>query len=417
LVKVREGPPEAADLPETPISAESRPDPGRNKILYVVGSLDVGGTERHLALLAPRLKRMGWQPVIYCLSRPGEQATEVRQAGVQVISAPFPIVSGQGWIFTRALKLALSTLKLLWVMLTSRPRIAHFFLPVAYLLGAPSAILGRIPIRIMSRRSLNDYQANRPLFRQCELRLHKHMTAILGNARSIVRELIEDEHCAADRVALIYNGIDTSPFAKRREPHDELVLITVANLIAYKGHAYLLAALGQIASSLPPRWSLLCVGRDDGIGAALAQQARDLGIGDSVKLLGARRDIPALLAGADIGILAPHLNEGFSNSILEGMAGGLPMVVTDVGGNAEAVVDGTTGLVVPPRDTHALGSAILKLAQDLRLRQSMGEAGRERVERYFTIDRCVANYARLYAGLLEGKSLAAIAGLDTALPR
>jgi glycosyltransferase involved in cell wall biosynthesis len=417
LVKVREGPSEAADLPEAAISAESRPDPRRNKILYVVGSLDVGGTERHLALLAPRLKRMGWEPAIYCLSRPGEQATEVRQAGVQVISAPFPIVSGQGWIVTRALKLALSTLKLLWVMLTSRPQIAHFFLPVSYLLGAPSAIFARIPIRIMSRRSLNDYQAAHPSFRTCELRLHKHVRAILGNARSIVRELIEDEHCPADRVALIYNGIDTSPFAKRREPHDELVLITVANLIAYKGHAYLLAALGQIASALPPRWSLLCVGRDDGIGVALAQQARDVGIGDKVKFLGARTDIPALLAGADVGILAPHLNEGFSNSILEGMAAGLPMVVTDVGGNAEAVIDGVTGLVVPPRNADALGSAILKLAQDARLRQSMGEKGRKRVERYFTIDRCVANYARLYAGLLQRKSPADIAGLDTAPPR
>jgi glycosyltransferase involved in cell wall biosynthesis len=417
LVKVREGPSEAADLPETAISAESRPDPGRNKILYVVGSLDVGGTERHLALLAPRLKRMGWEPVIYCLARPGEQASEVGQAGVPVLSGPFPIISGQGWLATRGLKLALSTLKLLWVMLTARPQIAHFFLPAAYLLGAPSALLVRIPIRIMSRRSLNDYQAAHPMFRTCELRLHKHMTAILGNARSIVRELIEDEHCPADRVALIYNGIDTSPFAKQREPHDELVLITVANLIAYKGHAHLLAALGQIASALPPRWSLLCVGRDDGIGFALAQQARDVGISDKVKLLGARTDIPALLAGADVGVLVPHLNEGFSNSILEGMAASLPMVVTDVGGNAEAVIDGVTGLVVPPHDAHALGNAILKLAQDARLRQSMGEAGRKRVERYFTIDRCVVNYARLYAGLLQGKSPAAIAGLDTAPPR
>jgi glycosyltransferase involved in cell wall biosynthesis len=95
------------------------------------------------------------------------------------------------------------------------------------------------------------------------------------------------------------------------------------------------------------------------------------------------------------------------------MAAGLPMVVTDVGGNAEAVIDGVTGLVVPPGDAAALGNAILKLAQDARLRQSMGEAGRKRIERYFTIDRCVANYARLYAGLLQGKLPADIVGLDT----
>ena len=407
---MREVPTEAVGLPETVGSGEFEPNLGQNKILYVIGSLDVGGTERHLVLLAPQLKRMGWEPVIYCLTGPGQQASQVRQAGVPVISAPFPIVSGQGWLAARALKLALSGLKLLWLMLSTRPQIAHFFLPVAYLIGAPLALFARIPIRIMSRRSLNDYQAAHPAFRGGELRLHRYMTAILGNAPSIVRELIEDEHCSPERVALIYNGIDTAPFGIPRERHGKL-LITVANLIAYKGHADLLAALGRIAGAMPLGWSLLCVGRDDGIGAALKQQTRDLGIEDHVRFLGARTDVPALLADADIGILASH-EEGFANAILEGMAASLPMVVTDVGGNAEAVVDGVTGLVVPPRDADALGSAILKLALDDRSRRSMGEAGRKRVERYFTIERCAANYSRLYSSLLKGKSPAEVAGLD-----
>jgi glycosyltransferase involved in cell wall biosynthesis len=148
----------------------------------------------------------------------------------------------------------------------------------------------------------------------------------------------------------------------------------------------------------------------------LEQQASDIGIEGNVKLLGARNDIAALLADADIGVLASH-EEGFANAILEAMAAGLPMIVTDVGGNAEAVVNGVTGLVVPPRDADALGQAILKLAQDARSRQNMGEEGYKRVERYFTIDRCVANYARLYAGLLQGKSPVAIAGLDSTPPR
>src|SRR4029079_17142928 len=100
-----------------------------------------------------------------------------------------------------------------------------------------------------------------------------------------------------------------------------------------------------------------------------------LGIEENIKLLGARTDIAALLAAADIGVLASH-EEGFANSILEGMASGLPMIVTDVGGNAEAVVNGVTGLVVPPRDARALGSAILKLALDPEFLRTMGDAGR-----------------------------------------
>ena len=243
------------------------------------------------------------------------------------------------------------------------------------------------------------------------------MTAILGNSQRVVQELIAEGGCPPSRVALIYNGIDASAFATERPPIEArkdarpLVLITVANLIPYKGHSDLVAALGELDRSLPRPWSLVCVGRDDGIGARLKQQARAFGIEQNVKLLGARADIAALLAAADIGILASH-EEGFANSILEGMAAGLPMVVTDVGGNAEAVIDGLTGLVVPPRDPSALGAAILKLALDGDLRRTMGDAGRERVEKYFSIDRCVANYARLYAGLSKGKCPADIAGLD-----
>ena len=139
-----------------------------------------------------------------------------------------------------------------------------------------------------------------------------------------------------------------------------------------------------------------------------------LGIEDNIKLLGARSDIVSLLAAADLGVLSSH-EEGFANSILEGMAAGLPMIVTDVGGNAEAVVNGVTGLVVPPRNANALGAAILKLALDAELRRTMGRAGRERVAKYFGIDRCVANYAHLYAGLGRGERPAAIVGLDPPL--
>ena len=92
------------------------------------------------------------------------------------------------------------------------------------------------------------------------------------------------------------------------------------------------------------------------------------------------------------------------------------MVVTDVGGNAEAVVHGVTGLVVRPRDANALGKAILELASDYGLRRRMGDAGRARVQEYFGIDRCVANYARMYSGLLKGRPPAEIAGLTTAQP-
>ena len=106
--------------------------------------------------------------------------------------------------------------------------------------------------------------------------------------------------------------------------------------------------------------------------------------------------LTALLEAADFGVLPSRANEGFSNAILELMRAGLPMIVTDIGGNAEAVVDGETGFVVPAADPAALAAALLRLAQDPALRRKLGEAGRERLAKHFTLADCVAKYRALY---------------------
>ena len=172
-----------------------------------------------------------------------------------------------------------------------------------------------------------------------------------------------------ERLGLIYNGdrpgrLRGPPARLARSarasasPPTALVLTTPANLIPYKGHADLLDALARVAGQLPPDWVLLCAGRDDGAGPALRARAQALGFAERVRWLGLRDDVPALLVASDVGILASH-EEGFSNSVLEGMAAGVAMIVSDVGGNAEAVQHGVSGCVVPPRDPAALGAAIL----------------------------------------------------------
>ncbi|MBV8697006.1 MAG: glycosyltransferase, partial [Bradyrhizobium sp.] len=134
------------------------------------------------------------------------------------------------------------------------------------------------------------------------------------------------------------------------------------------------------------------------------------GLESHISLLGVRSDIPDLLNASDVAILASH-QEGFSNAIIEGMQAGLPVIVTDVGGNAEAVASGETGLVVAPRDPDALAAAILRLASDGELRQRYGAAGRRRVAVHFSLEACVAAYEALYRGLLAGKTPAEIAQL------
>ncbi|NWG24074.1 MAG: glycosyltransferase [Pseudorhodoplanes sp.] len=397
--------------------------PGRRTIVYVTMSLDTGGTEKHLSLVVPRLRDHGWTPIVYCLWRRGAFAAVLEQAGIEVIGRDAPDRAARDWK-RDGLHLARAWLRLARLVARRKPQIMHFFLPLAYMLGAPLAILLRVPVKVMSRRSLNIYQGGQSAVHRVECWLHARMNAVVANSRRVARDLIDSEGCPPDKVGLIYNGTDLSavsavapadgPGESKAAP--SLTLIIVANLIPYKGHADLLTALGGIASQLPQGWRLLCAGRDEGCGQQLIEQAGQLGIGANVHFLGERSDVPRLLRTADIGILCSH-QEGFSNAVIEGLAAGLPMVVTDVGGNAEAVADGETGLVVPPRDPAALGRAILALAAEPDRRRSMGRAAREDAVRRFSIESCVDRYDRLYRGLMDHKLPGEIEGLRVTLSR
>ena len=381
-------------------------------VFCVIGSLDVGGAERHLVQVLPRLDRKRWTPVIYCLTQRGSLAEEMEAKGVQVLTSALDPPPKGGSQVRRALWVAATTVKLAATMRSLNPAIAHFFLPAAYILGAPAALLARIPVRIMSRRSLNEYHAGHRFLRLVERSLHPTMSAILGNSRSVIQQLHREEGISKDRLGLIYNGIDVNPFVptgtriamrERLSISDQaIVFVIVANLIPYKGHSDLFAAFGIAKQRLARNWRLLVVGRDDGIGEDLRALTKRLHIEENVIFLGARDDVPELLWSADVGILSSH-QEGFSNAILEGMAAGLPMIVSNVGGNAEAVVDQATGYVVASRNPEQFAAAIERLAGDDGLRKSMGAKSKIRVQQEFTLESCVRRYEQVYEALLQGR--------------
>jgi glycosyltransferase involved in cell wall biosynthesis len=389
--------------------AETNSDSSRApQILFVTSSLQIGGTERHLAAITPALVKLGWSISVYSLTGSGALRDEMQDKGVEVFVPPLRFA-----MFNHLPQFILGGAHLFNVIRRRRPTIVHFFLPAAYLVGAPLAVFSSVPVRIMSRRSLNAYQQSYPLAMKFERRLHGKMTAILGNSRSVVRELNQLEDVPASRLGLIYNGVDTTRFTNTGPPkatrdalglgQETLAIVMVGNLIPYKGHGDLVAALGLAAPNLPEDWRLLLVGRDFGVAAGLREQAAKLGIEDKIMFLGVRHDVPEILNACDIGVLCSH-QEGFSNAILEGMAAGLPMIVTDVGGNAEAVVDGKTGIVVPPQDPCLLAAAIERLAKDQSLRASLGNAARDRVAEHFSLERSIKAYDALYRALLAGTS-------------
>jgi glycosyltransferase involved in cell wall biosynthesis len=375
-------------------------------VLFVISSLAVGGTEKHLASVSTVLRDTGWDVSVYSITGEGHLAGALRAGGVNVILPPL----AKGATARRMFRFPVVMLHLLFVLLRGRFAIVHFFLPEAYLVGAPLALLARIRLLIMSRRSLNRYQDRYPVSGWFERRLHGRMSAVTGNSRSVLREL-EAEGVAPERLGLIYNGLDRDAKISVDREHlraamgvgeATLVFVIVANLIPYKGHLDLIRAFGEAASGMPADWRLWIAGRDDGLGPEIKTLAVSLGIDDKLSFLGARDDVPDLLNASDIGLLSSH-EEGFSNAILEGMRAGLPMIVTDVGGNAEAVLDGETGLVVPARDPTAFAGAILRLASDRELRISLANQARRRIEERFTLTACVGAYDAMYRGLLAGR--------------
>ena len=375
------------------------------RVLVVAPRLEAGGAEIHLARILPPLRRAGLDISLFSTSRGGRLEQDLIATGVPVIGA-----EATGAHPMHSLRTAYGLRR---EIRKSRPDVLHFFLPEPYLVGSLAAAgLGGM-IRIMSRRSLAVYQRNHPILAKVERHLHRSMNALIGNSSAVAAQLIAE--CGdPDKVGVIHNGIELSPppgpqtrTARRREldiREDAFVIAIIANLIPYKGHADLLAALASARGRLRGAWRLMVIGRDEGIGEDLKRQAEALGIGPNVLWLGERSNPQELLAAADLGVLPSH-QEGFSNSLIEKMAQGLPVVATRVGGNSDAILDGESGWLVPVAEPTVLGDAIATLYEDPGLRARMGAAARKRVECFFTLEACVRRYLNLYIGIAAGRAV------------
>jgi len=374
------------------------------KIMIIIGSLDVGGTERHLCQLLPLLHGKNFEFTVVAIRQRGLLASKLDKVGIEVLCPVLPLWSKQ----LRLLNIFCAFVWLALLIRKRKPDIVHTFLPTAYILGGLCATLLKVPIRVMSRRSLNLYQESHPISKKLEYWLHRKMHMLIGNSMAVVAELRQETVSSTGRIQLILNGIDTSPFqhakssvqvrSQLKVPQGALLILCIANLIPYKGHSDLLEALFEIHPQLPDPWRLLCIGRDDGPLEKLQEKTKQFKLDNNVVWLGPRSDVPDLLCAGDIGVLPSH-QEGLSNAVLEGMAAGIPMVVTNTGGNPELVVHGKSGLLVPVKAPRKLGEAILMLAHDKNMRSTMGAAARERQTKHFSLDACVSGYRSAYTSL------------------
>ena len=381
----------------------------RRDILFIIPALEIGGAELQLAAVASRLVQNGWNVSVYSLAGAGSLATELKSNKVSVFIPPLRGVRDSRLRVNSILRRVLISAHLIFLLMKLRPFIVHFRLPPAYLIGAPLAIITGVPVRVMSRHSLNLYQRGRPLSRIAERILHRRMHAVIAVSLSVLGELQDKEGVPANRLGVIYNGVDHTRFLdvpvertilELGLNRNTFVMVIVANLIPYKGHSDLLQAIALAKPDLPDDWRLLIVGRDEGIGEQLRDLSKRLSIEQRVSFLGERTDVVPILCCSHVGIVCSH-QEGFSIATIEGMAAGLPMIVTDVGGLSELIVDGESGLVVPAKEPLNLAKAIGRLANDPQLRVRLGHAGKRRAEQKFSLETTVSQYERLYLGLCK----------------
>ena len=241
-------------------------------------------------------------------------------------------------------------------------------------------------------------------------------------SHDLARWLEQDVGVSRRRITTIHNGVDLRRFtpgdrAQARRAlglsAEAFVVGTVGRLDPVKDQAALIRAVASIqdagprASQQAGRRAVTVVIAGDGpCRAGLEVAARESGLGERVRLIGQHDDVPGLLRALDVFAL-PSLGEGISNAILEAMAAGCPVVATAVGGNPELVVDDETGAIVPAGQVEALAAAIARYAAEPALAAAHGRAGRARAEREFDLERMLAAYRDLYAGVLARRRPAA----------
>lgn len=363
------------------------------RVALVVGQLHVGGAERQLFELARHLDRSRHEPLVVCLSRVVDPyAGRLREAGVEVAVLPRRR-SGDPF---RVAALAV-------FLRRRRVDLAHSFLLAANAYTwAASRLAGGVPYIASSRTCI-------PPVGRWRWRVHQRAfraaSAIVANARNVAEFTRALYGLPSGRLHVIPNGVPIERFARGagREaargrwgiPADALVVGTLGRLSAEKNLELFLRMASRVASNDPGMRTRFLVVGDGPVRSELGALSTRLELDGRVLFAGEQADVPAAMAAMDLFVLTSD-TEGMPNAVMEAMASSLPVVATRVGGTPELVEDGLTGRLVPRGDLETLCERVVSLLEDAATRGRMGEAGREKMAREYSVAAMVSATSRLY---------------------
>jgi sugar transferase (PEP-CTERM/EpsH1 system associated) len=374
-------------------------------IAHLIYRLDVGGLENGLVNLINGIPAEHFRHAIICLTGYTEFRRRIRRSDVPLFALEKPPGNSPVTQFK------------LWRLLKQlRPDILHTR-NLAALEGTLAAALAGVPVRIHGEhgRDVGDFDGSNRKFERLRRLFKPFVHQYIALSKDLERYLCERIGVPPAKVTQLYNGVDTErfhPTRDGREPlpaqdfasSDAFVIGTVGRMQPVKDQLTLARAFVLLLQMAPrtgrsPR--LVMVG-DGPLREHVAAILNQAGAGKFAWLAGERDDVPRLMRGLDLFVL-PSLAEGISNTVLEAMASGLPVVATAVGGNPELVADGRTGTLVPPADPQAMAQAMLGYCTDADECRRQGREARISAERDFSMTAMVDGYLAVYDRMLHRK--------------
>ncbi|HKS41779.1 MAG TPA: glycosyltransferase [Blastocatellia bacterium] len=376
----------------------------KRSVLQLVSSFHQGGSERQAIQLARLLKESGRYNVsLACLDSNGVLRDEAERLELGHIPE-YRLTS----FYDRNMVVQL---RLLARFLRQREiNIVHTHDFYTNVFGMAAAKMARVPVRIASRRETTGWRTQAQKF--VERLSYRMAHCIVANAEAVRGQLVE-EGVRAEKIVTIYNGLDMQRIKLRPglsradilasfdlQQHSSNRFVTiVANLRhPVKDHPTFLRAASRVYQSAPHA-QFVIAGEGELI-KPMKELAGQLGLERVTHFIGRCDRVAELLAVSDVCVLSSKA-EGFSNSILEYMAAGRPVVVTDVGGAREAVIDNETGYLVPAGDDEAMAQRITRLLEQPEMAQAMGRKGQKRIEENFSCRAQLEREESLYERLLR----------------
>lgn len=363
------------------------------KVLLLIPTLDRSGAEKQLTSLATGLPRDEFDVEVVALTRGGPYEDQLQSAGIPltVIGKKWKLDPSAFWRLRKLLR-------------RKQPDILHTWLFAANAYGRIAAGSNPALKVVVSERCVDSWKAGWQ--RWCDRKLISRTDRLIGNSRAVA-DFYADLGFPQDRLSVIPNGIAPATSSSRTRqsicdefdfPVDCRIVGCVSRLAPQKRVADLIWAM-ELLQALQPSSRLLIIG-DGPERHDLEDFVRSIRLTDVVRFAGHRSDVANILPHLDVFCLASDF-EGQSNSLMEAMSHGRPVVVSDIAPNLELVDHEKTGLVVPVGDRPALTKAFDRLIRDPVLGESLGGAARSHILREYTFERAVAAHAELYRALVS----------------